>query len=269
MRLRNEIVFIVLSVLFACNQPAKKVVATNKKSPDSGSIIIDEPVGYKSPINDSSKGHNLKNQITKGISTRLIFKNYIVKLHDFNVFNKTYGVGGLNYNGDTSQVKLEINENDVINIIAIKDSVSLYDDPDGDFKIFEIIPKDKSDVFRYFCSYQVTLNKFRGDVNNSSDSDIKNTWVGMTNYKELKDSLHYFFNVGKFEIDKAMSKEIKGRLNLKDSIVIDNHEKINVLIYKHKPCLMNFNFICFRIERYRNHKLQDTKFINIVNQDHE
>jgi hypothetical protein len=200
--------------------------------------------------------------------TKLYFSNFTINLHNFNAFNKTYGRGDFNYDGDTSQVVLNNNEEDDPTITAKKDSIGLDQDPESNLEdsFIEIIPRNKVDRFKLFYSYEVTLEELFNNTTEPVNDKNLVKWIGMTKYKQLKDSLNYFFSIPQYKFNDYVENEIKTRLNLKDSIIVypGKPERIAALIYKRKPCVVNPNSICLRVERYVEDKRKDTKFIIIT-----
>ena len=251
----------LLAALYACNFPVKKSpgkdTTTNspRKADSPQSITIDEPVRYNS--SKDSNQHKAETPIAKTEEqkdARLIFPHFVINLHDFRV----HDLDG-SYNGDTSEVKLDIDDNDIWSVIAKKDSLDLYGYTDDLFidNLLEIIPNNKTDSFKVSYSFNVSL-RGGGDKNPVN-------WTGRTQPRKLKDSARYFFRVPKNAYDTDAEKTFKKRLHLRDTLVTytDEYgtEKEIDFIYKNVPCVFKTDNICLRVDRFVNGKLSGVKYI--------
>ena len=218
--------------------------------------------------------------------TRFIFPGYVIKVHDFNVFNEENGFGRFNYNGDTSQVILS-DTGEVTTIRVKKDSISINEDPASNLEssIIEIIPRNRSDSFKLYYTYPIHLLELVAeksyDIDNlvpvSSFSGKSVAWKGSSNYKSLTPQVNHFYPIPRSDISFYqrpggwMYEEIKTRLHLKEKTMLDQiaHIQIQALIYQNKSCILWPDGIYFRIERYVNGKYKSTKYLLIKYEDYE
>jgi hypothetical protein len=261
--LRISIYIMALISFYACSVPVqktsqKKGIASRTEKADTGpAITIDEPVGYRGP--DGSEQQKSTGQVAKKpiqTDTKIYFPHFVVKLHNFRVYDKNQA-----FEGDTSEVKLDIDENNFWSLRVKRDSLHLYGDADNDFfnNLVEIIPKNKADCYVVSFSFEVMLN---GGTDKKPVS-----WLGMTKYSSLYDSSGYFFRVPSHAYDNVVDKEIKKHLSLKDTVLnysTDDGDKTDTAyIYKHTTRILSVPEIYLRIRRFVNNELSATKYIII------
>ena len=221
-------------------------------------------------------------------NTSFIYLGYILKIHNFNVFNDTFANLPWSYNGDETQVVLT-DTGEVATIRMKKDSVCINDDPNNNLEnsIIEIIPLHKSDSFKLYYNYPIELlelfpqksysDKEDGHFPVSSFSTRPTGWKGTSDYKQITPRSKRLYHIPKsedFTYEKpggAVFEEIKGRLHLKEKIVYDKiaHIYMNTLIYKNKSCMITPSGICFKVERYINGKYKSTNYLYIEYESYE
>lgn len=225
-------------------------------------------------------------QDLKQKNTSFIYPGYIIEIHNFNVFNSTFGNSPSNYNGDESQVIL-FQEEDFTTIRIKKDSIDINNDPNSDLSrsIIQIIPSHQSDSFKIYYTYKTRLSKIIPHKSYEyTESSGPSSFIYqpvdkeiINNYKQLTSYRKDFYHIPKTESliygdnTEPIFEEMKARLHAQEKIIIDKlaHEKIKALIYQNKPYILNLNGICFRIERYINGKLQSTKYLEINFEEYE
>jgi hypothetical protein len=245
---------------------------TNKS--DTSAITID---GDNSGIAASDiHDHDLKQK-----NTTYIYPGYIIKIHNFNVFNDKFGNSPSNYNGDESKVVLSQTDDGSTTIRIKKDSININDDPNSNLErsVIQIISMDKKDGFKIYYTSDIELSKLISHksyeyTESSGPSSFITEVVDKkitSSYKLLISHAKYFYHIPKIESfvygenEGSTFKEIKTRLHAQEKIIADKlaHVKIRALIYQNKPYTLNPKGICFRIERYVNGKCKSTKYLEI------
>jgi hypothetical protein len=251
-RLGNTAIIILAISLFSCNSSSKKPVLKPEAK-------LTAQTDQKHLV-DSSKNKTENIYKTNQQNTKLFFTCFTVNLHDFLIYSNLNGLGELNYNGDTSEVTINIDKKNSWSARIKKDTLHLNEDPDNSFRdnLIEILSLNKKNRFSVSYSLGISLDE-------RMDRERKIRWTGNTEYKRLTDSAGCFFKVPLSEYDDAGKNEIKKRLNLSDTLVIypGEFEEKATLIYKNRPCIFTPNTISLRIERFVGNTLKETKFITI------
>lgn len=231
--------------------------------------------------NSGIAASNTQDDDLKQKNTSFIYPGYTIKLHNFNVFNDTFGNSPSNYNGDESQVVLSQTDDGLTTIRIKKDSININDDPNNDLErcIIQIISSDKKDSFKIYYISEIELSKLipHKSYEYTESSGPSSFITEATNkkitssYKLLIPYAKYFYHIPKIESliyeenEGPVFKEIKTKLHAQERIITDKlaHEKIRVLMYQNKLYTLNPKGICFRIERYVNGKCKSTKYLEI------
>ena len=214
-------------------------------------------------------------------NTNFIYPGYIVKIHNFNVFNDKFGNSPSNYNGDESKVVLSQTDDGFTTIRIKKDSLNINDDPNSNLEgsVIQIIPNHKTDSFKIYYASQVELSKLIPHKSyeytetsgpSSFITEVVNKKI-TSSYKLVIPYAKYFYHIPKIESfvygesEGPTFEEIKARLHAQEKIIADKlaHTKLRALIYQNKPYTLSPKSICFRIERYVNEKCISTKYLEI------
>jgi|GEM_PF-4922306 len=254
----------LLVVLYACNSPVKKIpgkdTTTNRpRKVDSLQwVTIDEPVDGNASENSNQQRVDSVEKTKEQKYTRIVFPHFFVNLHNYSV----HDLDGT-YNGDKSEVKLDVDDNNIWTVIVKKDSLNLWGNSDNVFinNLVEIIPRGKMDSFKVSYWFNVSLK-------GRSDKKPVN-WMGRTKSGKLKDSAGYFFRVPKKVYDNDLEKAFQKKLHLRDTLIAyeDEYgtEKEIDLIYKNVPCVFSTDNICLRIDRFAKGKLSGIKYLVFYN----
>jgi hypothetical protein len=239
-------IFIFLTILSACTFSEKK------------------EAGHKKKIIDSSSKGDLKN-ISIGISQpasrtddttvdlkKIIFSTFDLKIKDFKV---VYGINGIDI-GDSLREKLDFDKNKHLTITEKTDTIGLSIEDGLDNKSIEIIPHEKNDRFNISYCYQYTIEYEKGGAVYITDT---------TRYKRLKDSANFFFRAPLFQHISPLN-EIKARIKVTDSVVKTmngdyGESKYTAYQVKDKLLIISTMNICFKIERFENNSLKETKSV--------
>jgi hypothetical protein len=260
MKSAHVIAIALLVALYACNSPVKKRAGNDtttnrpRKVDSLQSITIDEPVLANSSGNSNQQKIDTVEKTKEQKDTRIVFLHFVINLHDYRV----HDLDGT-YDGDSSEVKLNIDDDNTWTVIAKKDSLNLWGNPDNAFtnNLVEIIPRNKTDSFKVSYWFNVSL-KGRSDKNPVN-------WIGRTESGKLKDSAGYFFRVPKKAYDNDLEKTFQKKLHLRDTLITyaDEYgtEKEIDLMYKNVPCVFSMVDICLRIDRFAKGKLSGIKYL--------
>jgi len=245
--------------LLSCNQSVKKTEA-KRRALDSEEIVIDQPIGYKRSEDTSLKAQNQENHDERQKDTKLVYPQFIVNLHNFLVHNNLEDSDETAYDGDSSEVNINIEKANLWILTVKKDTIHLTNGDYSDFhnRLLEIVPKNKTGTLKISYSINVAINE-AADANG-----VK--WKGMTDYIPLKDSLTYFFRVPKFvDVESAVNK-VKKKLKLRDTLIkydggdYGDQTEIGVL-YKNRPCFIAPGDLNLKIQWLDRNKSRETKYI--------
>jgi hypothetical protein len=183
---------------------------------------------------------------------KIIFSTFDLKIKDFAV---VYGLNGIDV-GDSTREKLDFDKNKNLTITEKTDTIGLSIEDKLDNKLIEIIPHEKNDRFKVSYCYQYTIEYEKRGAIYVTDT---------TAYKPLKDSSNFFFRIPLFEHISPLN-EIKARIKVTDSVVKTvtgdyGESKYTAYKVKGKLVVISAMDICFKIERFQNNSLKETKVI--------
>jgi len=262
MNIKPYILLVFIISLFSCHSTTKNTKSEKQTTLDTPSIYIDEPVGYK-PSDDSAQRNSVMKS-NKQTNVKLIFPGFAINFHNFWVDDGSDDYGKFKYDGDTSEARLDVDDNNTWTLTAKTDTVHLSYNAinNNDNNFIEIIPKNKSDKFQISYSFKVIINEF-GSPNYTP------LWENMLPYKTIKDSSNYFFNMPMTANSNADVEKIKKNLNLRDTTHKyddgDYGEQTETdVIYNNKLCVISDSGIIYlKIKRINGNNLKEIKFLTI------
>lgn len=269
MNIKPVILLVFIVNFFSCHSITKKTISEKQITTDtSPTIYIDEPIGYK-PSEDSTLKNSLTKQ-NKSTNIKLVFPGFIMSFNNFWVPGDSNDDGKFRYEGDTSEAKLDVDDNNVETLTVKTDTLhlSFNGNTNLDNNPIEIIPKNKSDRFQVSYSFKISIHKFVS-ANNTA------LWESMAPYKRIKDSLNYFFNMPLTVNSDADIKKIKENLNLRDTThKYDDgdygEQTATDVIYRNKLCIISDSgVIYFKIDRFNGNKLKESKVLAVAFDDQE
>jgi hypothetical protein len=168
---------------------------------------------------------NIKSNSEIPIDTKFAFPEFTVIIHSFKTPYNPKGYGRLEFNGDSSKVYINIDENNIRTLTAKSDTIGLQANIGGGYTkdLVELIPNNKTDIFKF--SYSARYIIFDPKYENKS-------WSFMNTYKPLKDSLNRFFKIPESAQSNPSDDEIRKNLKSKDikgpddiAQIIENYRK--------------------------------------------
>ena len=243
---------ILACIIISCNSTSKK-----------NTIIL--------PVKDNAKPKTIQSKCTvtleeakvdsQTINTNLVYPQFVVRLHNFCVYESA-GDGNSYYLGDSAEVNIKIDRNKVWNLSPKTDTTHLLNF-NTDFKTtIEVIPTNKADNFKVSYYSKIYIEGF----NDKFKLQLSHP------YKQLNDSLNYFFKISESIYDGYNSpviNEVKNELKLKDTLIKyktneGKMDKTKLLNYKGKPCRISSpSPVYFKIERFKDKRIMDTRFFTI------
>jgi hypothetical protein len=224
----------------------------------------------KKQITDSIAKPNLQavnTQLTKTViaenqhtDTALIFPKFRINLHDFLVQSGADGTEKLHYNDDFGDDNTKKSW-----MLYIKtDSAHLQASGAYMNNIMELVPNDKTDIFKISYYSKVYIN----EINNKKGIKLEI----IPSYIPLNDSLTYFFKIPYLIHDSKESPDVervKNQLKLQDTTVKykasdGKYYNEKLVSYKNKACEISCSDpLYLKIERFNKNKLMETKFLVI------
>jgi len=255
----------LLAEVSSCHSGSKKI-----KADTTGKTSIVNAVNKQtdSTSNNCCFADDNRDTLTQALITKVIFPNFSVKINNSTFEGYRDDNNTFIYRGDKSD-KIDVGNYRMWTLTTQKDTIHLNtDDNSGlDIGTTEILPDNPSDKFEISYSFELSI-----DAESGKGGVL---WKNMIPYKEIKDSLNYYFNVpdqnGIYDVISSKIKEVKKKFNLKDTTFkkeADNSDygtyTEDGVIYKNQLCEIPYaDIIYLKIDRFIGANLAETKYLII------
>jgi hypothetical protein len=277
------IVVCISSMLFCCTDQDRSI---EKANIDSITVVYD--------LQEESDFEKTNERNNTSYNEEKINTTFCYPIFDIRFYNYSFQETRKNENESASQYPYS--NDDTLNITFIErdgvfymypkfDTLKLVEEVfnDLDTTLVQIIPKNKFATFKISISIKQIIHEqfdnreFITDENmyskeyNEAYLNWEPTavrWEGWTPYKEIKDSLSYYFRMPLLTTYDYIP-EIKKELDLRDTLVSMKNlgdyggDDIANLVYKNKPCYFDIDKGILKIECFVDGKMVDRKFISI------
>lgn len=190
--------------------------------------------------------------------TKVMYKNFDVLFHKYETHNSMYD------NTDPYET------DGLADVIVTKDTLTIneYGIPDDDRILVQLMPKHKGDQFKVYYTILREVREQYDHRRHPPFDEWKKTmvnWKGYSQPVKLKDSAVYYYRLPHRDITKEQ-ENVKPLLSLRDTAVIVPSEGGNYasVVYKDRPAHFELPWDMLKIERYRDGKLVETKYIRLI-----
>jgi len=244
---------VIIIGVFSCkSKPAKQTVLDSEAMDTVGKPLIDDRNNKDSSSNSYSQPEDIYSSLEK-----ITFPKFDLNINDLEV---VFGVNGIDIADSVKQKFVFSKERKSLSLIENADTVNLFENDELNNKIIHLTSSDKNDQFKVSYAFQYTIQYKIKDKGYPEKQDT-------TTYKAVKQEVGLTFRMPQFR-KLNPTDEIKKRLKVSDSVKKKSSgdygpETYMLYIANGQSFSIINTTVLWKIERFQNSRLQETKIVRL------